>query len=223
MVVAQCANEDIKKDVVDQLYWDDRVDASHVKVEVAERTVRLSGHVPSYTARRAAETDAWLVAGVVSVDSRLEVVYPPEYTRPADGDIMAELSTVLSWNPELRGADIDVFASDGRVTLTGSVNAYWKKLRAEELAATLTGVVDVKNELAVVPSQRLEDRVIADGIIAALERNIHVEAGVIDVHVNEGVVTLSGSVSSLPEFRAVDEVASQTTGVSAVNNEVIIQ
>lgn len=223
MVLATRNNEDIKKDIVDQLYWDDRVDASHVKVEVTDRTARLSGHIASYTARRAAETDAWLIAGVASVDNRLEVSSPPEHTRPTDEDLRAELAMALSWNSELQGTDIEVSVRDGRVTLIGSVDVHWKKRIAEELVAGRVGTVDVKNELAVVPSQRFEDRLVAGSIISALERNMHVEASAIDVRVNEGVVTLSGSVSSVPEFRAVGEVASRTIGVIALNNEVTIR
>lgn len=223
MVFTEHESEDIKRDVVDQLYWDDRVDASHIKVDVSDRQVRLSGRVPSYTVRRAAETDTWLVSGVTVVDNQLEVAYPLDFTRPADADLLAEISTALSWEPSLQDADIDVFVREGRVTLTGSVDAYWKKLRAEELATTLVGVVEVKNELAVVPTHRLEDRLIADSIVAALERNTPVEASVVDVRVSDGVVTLAGSVSSLPELRAVDDIASRTTGVVAVNNEVIIR
>ncbi len=223
MVFTERENEEIKRDVVDQLYWDDRVDASHIKVEVIDRAARLSGHVPSYTARRAAETDTWLIAGVTSVDNRLEVVNPADTPGPTDADLLAELSTALSWEPSLRDADIDVFVRNGRVTLIGSVDAYWKKLRAEELAATLVGVMDITNELAVVPSQRIEDRLIADSVVAALERNMYVDARAINVRVNEGIVTLSGTVSSLPEFRAVDEIACRTTGIVTINNEVIIE
>ncbi len=223
MAIAERTSEDIKKDVVDQLHWDDRVEASDVKVEVVDRAVRLSGNVPTYTARRAAEKDAWLIGGVLSVDNELEVVYPSDVRPPDDSDLQGDLSTALGWEPELRGADIDVFIRDGWVTLTGSVDAYWKKLRAEELASTLVGVRGVSNELSVVPSNQYGDRMIASSIISALERNIHIEADEIDVSVDEGVVTLSGSVSSLPAFEAAQDAAAHTTGVVAIRNELTIR
>jgi osmotically-inducible protein OsmY len=52
---------------------------------------------------------------------------------------------------------------------------------------------------------------------------MYVDARAINVRVNEGIVTLSGTVSSLPEFRAVDEIACRTTGIVTINNEVIIE
>jgi hyperosmotically inducible protein len=50
--------EQIKRDVVDQLYWDNRVDASDVTVEVSNGTVTLRGTVPTYFASTAALNDA---------------------------------------------------------------------------------------------------------------------------------------------------------------------
>jgi alpha-amylase/alpha-mannosidase (GH57 family) len=109
------------------------------------------------------------------------------------------------------------------VALRGSVNAYWKKLRAEEVTATLAGVRGVTNELSVVPTNAYEDRLIADSIVAALDRNVYVDVESVDVRVNGGVVTLSGSVSSLPAFRAAQETCERTVGVIAVNNELVIR
>lgn len=223
MALATRASEDIKKDVIDQLYWDDRIDASNVKAEVTNGAVTLTGSVPTYAARQAAQEDAWLIPGVSSVDNLLEVAYPTEFERPTDAELQANLSTAMSWEPHLPGSDIEVSVQGGWVTLNGSVDAYWKKLRAEEIATTLTGVLGVTNELAVVPSDAYEDRLIADNIVAALDRNVHVDAESVDVRVNNGVVTLSGSVSSLPAFRAAQETAEYTAGVIAVNNELVIR
>ncbi len=36
-------SEEVKKDVVDTLYWDDRIDVSKVNVEAQESRVTLSG------------------------------------------------------------------------------------------------------------------------------------------------------------------------------------
>jgi len=223
MTLAMRVSEDIKKDVVDQLYWDDRVDASDVKAEVHDGAITLSGSVRTYTARQAAEEDAWLIAGVIAVNNLLEVVYPTESQRPDDAQLQANVATALGWAPDLEGADADVSVTNGWVMLKGSVDAYWKKLRAEELAATLTGVRGVANELSVVPSDAYEDKLIADSIVSALERNMYVDAEDVDVRVSDGIVTLSGGVSSLPAFQAARETAEYTAGVVGVENELVIR
>jgi hyperosmotically inducible protein len=223
MTVATRSSEEIKKDVVDQLYWDGRVDAAGIEVKVVDGTVRLNGTVPTYSARRAAEEDAWQVAGVKSVENGLTVAYPGEVPVPADEEIGATLASVLSWDSDLENADIDVTVQGGWVTLRGTVDAYWKRRRAEDLAATFTGVQGVRDELAVVPSGIYEDKLIADSIVAALERNINGDVESLSVQVNGGQVTLTGSVSDLPAFRAAQEAAEYTPGVVAVNNELTIR
>ena len=223
MAVTIRSDEDIKKDVVDQLYWDGRVDAAEVMVEVMNGVVRLTGSVPTYSARRAAEDDARLIEGVASVDNQLEVKHPKESEIPADDEIQENLANVLTWAPDLDQSDIDLAVEGGWVTLWGTVDAYWKKLKAEELASTLSGVRGVTNELAVVPSRTYEDRLVAESLVSALDRNVYVDAEYIDVHVNGGVVTLSGSVSSLPAFRAAEETAEHTPGVVEVRNELVIR
>ena len=45
-------DEDIKMDVVEQLGWDSRVDASRVLVTVVERMVTLEGAVDAFSHRR---------------------------------------------------------------------------------------------------------------------------------------------------------------------------
>jgi osmotically-inducible protein OsmY len=77
-------DETIKKDVVGQLYWDSRVDASEINVTVDEGTVTLSGSVPTFLAREAATSDARLVHGVTWVDNQLRIVYPQPQTLPSD-------------------------------------------------------------------------------------------------------------------------------------------
>ncbi len=75
---------------------------------------------------------------------------------------------------------------DGWATLRGTVDAFWKRLRAEERALTLSGVRGVTNEPGVMPSRAYEDRRIAESIVSALERNVHTDAEHIDVRVSNG-------------------------------------
>jgi len=223
MAVTTRSSEEIKKDVADQLYWDSRVHAGAVKVEADDGKVKLTGTVPTYSARRAAQEDAWLVPGVRAVDNQLSVVYESDTQVPADAQVGTNLANIISWDSDLENADIDASIEDGWVTLRGAVDAYWKKLRAEELASTLTGVHGVTNELAVVPSRSYEDKLVADSLVAALERTIPSDVEFVNVQVDRGEVTLTGSVSSLPAFRAAQQTAEYTPGVVAVNNELTIR
>lgn len=88
------------------------------------------------------------------------------------------------------------------------------------MAVGMRASEDLKKETA----DRLDrDRWIADNIIAALEMGIPDDAGSIEVDVNQGEVTLSGTVSSLSVFRIAQKLAESTPGVVAVYNDLEIR
>jgi hyperosmotically inducible protein len=223
MTVATRTNQEVKKDIVDQLYWDDRVDVSNIKVEVSDGEVVLTGTVPDFTAYQAAEDDAWAISGVRMVENDLTIKYPPGVKVPTDIEIKSNIESVLLWQPNIDSTDINITAENGWVILRGSVDAFWKKVRAEELALGLNGVLGVTDELAVVPTEKYTDKTIAEDIEAAMERNFNIVVDLIDVEVENGKVTLTGSVTSLPAFRAAQKIAENTPSVLMVDNELVIR
>ncbi len=88
-------DEKIKKDVVDQLFWDGRVDSSEIQVAVSEGAVTLSGNVQSFAARQAAESDALSIPGVVALKNLLTVKYPKTTPVPGDDEIKRNIENVL--------------------------------------------------------------------------------------------------------------------------------
>jgi osmotically-inducible protein OsmY len=216
------SDEEIKRDLVDELYWDYRVDASNVKAEVSDGKVRLTGTVPSYSARNAAVAAAWGIDGVGDVTNHLTVRFPPAFVTPTDAEIGSTASRTLSWNPEVHDAAIDVTVSGGVVKLEGTVDAYWKRGKAEDLVSNLRGVVDVENHLTVAPSQSPVDQDIAKDIEAALDRNVYVDAEQVTVKVEGGTVILTGKVpSNYARGRAYD-AAALTPGVLRVDNNLVV-
>jgi hypothetical protein len=75
MGLMKSIDEEVKRDIVDQLYWDTRGDAANVAVEVEEGAVTLSGTVRSYAALQAAIADAWTTPGVASVENNIKTGY----------------------------------------------------------------------------------------------------------------------------------------------------
>jgi osmotically-inducible protein OsmY len=216
------SDERIKKDLVDQLYWDDRIDASQVQVDVSDGKVTLTGSVPTYTARQAAESDGYTVLGVRYVENQLEVRYPEATSRLTDDEISVNIKSLLLWSPDVDATHISVDVASGLVTLDGSVDAYWKKQRVEELASSVMGVTQIINNLAVVPSERVTDQVIAESIGPALERDGRINVNTVGVEVDDGKVTLTGTVHSWTTYRAVEDIARFTPGVLEVRNDLII-
>lgn len=214
--------EDIKKDVVDQLYWDGRVDASEVNVEVHDGKVVLRGSVPTLIARHFAAADALAVAGPHGVDNQLTVRYPSTVVVPGDPQIRSNVERVLEWNAELDAEHIRVEVDNGIVTLEGSVDALWKMPLVEDLVARLTGVTAIDNKLAVVPTKDVSDERIAESIVEALKRNPKINEDAVEVTVANAVVTLTGAVRDWNARDIAHDTAVRAFGAIGVDNRLAV-
>jgi len=215
-------DEETKIAVANELRWDSRIDASKVSVEVNDGIILLTGTVPSYGALIAAGTDAWKITGVQGVDNQLTVRLPDVPPIPSDSTIQSNAERTLEWNPDIDAVNIRVFVNEGLITLTGTVPTHWEKTKSEELAGTLAGVISVKNELAVVPTEDVPDEIVAEEIVDALNRSVLVESEKIDVTVNRGIVTLKGTVPTAAVRLAAYRTASHTAGVVSVEDDLIV-
>ncbi|TXT56770.1 MAG: hypothetical protein BAJATHORv1_20363 [Candidatus Thorarchaeota archaeon] len=216
-------SELIKKRVIDQLFWDNRVDASDIEVAVDGTEVKLKGKVPSYTARERAVLDTWTVQDVTKVENELDIEYPSIIEIPNDDEIETRIERQLFWNTYIDSTEIDIDVDKGSVDLEGTTDAYWKKIRAEQLASDVTGVTYIDNKLAVVPSEDIMDKAIAEDIISALDRKILVDAEDVTVRVEDGKVTLSGTVPHWSAYRAAMDAAEYAIGVTRIEDQLIIE
>jgi osmotically-inducible protein OsmY len=216
--------EAITTDVLAQLYWDTRVDATNVTVTVHDGRVTLGGSVPTSMAKHAAAEDAWVVLGVRAVENQLTITPPPTAMRPSDRETVAAIRSRLAQRADLalEMAKIEVSAVDGAVTLEGTVESYWKKLEVETEALQVTGVLDVTNKLAVVPTERVADEALARVIVSAIDRDSRVNVDDVDVTVSNGKVTLSGAVPSRVARLAAYRAALYTSGVTDIKDNIIV-
>ncbi|MEX0771684.1 MAG: BON domain-containing protein [Balneolales bacterium] len=213
-------DEEIKVDVVDQLHWDARIDASDVSVRVDNGIVELSGHVPARKALKAAEDDAYMVNGVLSVENNLSIFYPESKKLPTDEDIQNNIESNLAFNSDLESYKIAAEVDDGWVTLHGTVSSYWEEIEAEHEAFYVDGVLGVSSKVAVVPTGSFRDEDIAEDVVNALDRNMYANPDDIEVKVESGEVTLDGMVGSIRAKNAAYNSALYTPGVTFVNNQI---
>jgi len=215
--------------ILSRMNEDPRVNAAQVLVEVApEGEVTLRGTVPDFLARRAAEEDTWKEAGVNHVKDFLIVPQPDPISFihpmvPGDEGIRAQVNQYLRGQDILDAKTIDVEVEDGKVILRGSVNAYWKRRRAEQVVLGVDGVKDLVSYLTVVPTVGLGDDITAETIMDSLADNYMIDPQAIDIKVNRGLVTLRGSVRTERAKREAFEIALNTEGVSDVRDELLIE
>lgn len=223
MAISQRSTEEIQRDVLGQLLWDSRVDSSNVNVEVTDARVILRGSVPTYPQRQQTQVDASTIPGVESVDNQLNVMHPSAYTRPSDEELQMHVENSLAWNSSVDSSNIHVEAHDGTARLTGTVNTYGEKLAAERIAGTVAGVTEVENNISVTPvSPPIPDEKIRENILAALHRSVDMTANEVNVNVEGGFVTLTGTATDYMTYRTIEDAARYTSGVLAVQNSLDI-
>src|SRR5512135_88624 len=113
-------DEQIQRDVLDELAWDARVRPNEIGVAVTDGVVTLTGWVDSYTKKWAAERAAHRVRGVRAVANDIEVRLSSSAER-TDTDIAAAVTRALEWDAFVSVDKLDVTVSKGWVTLQGEV------------------------------------------------------------------------------------------------------
>ncbi len=111
-----------------------------------------------------------------------------------DREIQTDVLAELRWDYSIQANEIGVAVKDGVVTLTGTVDTYLKKWKAEEAAHRVSGVVAVANDINVRTLGERTDADIAAAAAHALKWNSSVPADKIQVTVDKGWVTLQGEV-----------------------------
>jgi osmotically-inducible protein OsmY len=216
-------NMEVKNKVQSQIEWDSRIDASNVDIEVKDKKISLKGKVPNLVAKTAATVSAYSVAAGYQVENNLEVAYPKDFKIPSDEEIAGSIRTSLSAYRTIDESDVDIVVNKGKVKLEGSVDAYWKKQRAEHASSTISGVKEVENHLTVVPTEDIVDEKIAASVLESLKRDARVDADKIDVEVKDGIVTLRGDVDDWTSYAAALYCAANTLAVKDVMSNLRVQ
>lgn len=216
-------NEEIKDNVLSQLYWDQRVDATNIKVEVENDTVKLHGVVPTLYDKKIALQDTWKVDEVKKVDNQIIVEHPPTFETPEDSEIKRNIGIMLSLDKHINAEEIQISADKGIVTLEGVTDSYWKKIKAVDITSEIEGVLEVIDKITIVPTEKREDKEIAEDVMAALTRNSNVIEKNVEVEVNTGIITLTGIVASHEAYRSCLSTAYFTDGVVDVIDNLAIE
>jgi osmotically-inducible protein OsmY len=210
----------LREDVLEELDYDPSLDASNIAVMTRDGVVTLTGHVPSYAQKLAAERATWRVHGVKAIAQKLAVQLPGD-KKLNDDDIARRALNILMWDVLVPAERLHVKVADGWLTLTGEVPWNYQREAAEVAVRKLSGVTGVSNDILVEPHEQAGD--VRKNIVDALKRHAEVEAARIkvDVHAN-GVVAIEGRVDDWEERQAVERAAWSAPGVRTVENRVRI-
>jgi len=205
--------------VENELKWEPSVNEAHIGVSVKEGVVTLTGHVPSYAEKYAAEKAAKRVYGVKAVADELDVKLPGSSKR-TDEDIAAACVTALKSNYSVPQDKIKAVVNSGWVTLEGEVEWQYQKEAAYNAVRYLTGVTGVSNNITIKAHVSPKD--VKNKIVAAFHRNADIDARRIDIEARDGKVILRGNVRSWMERDEAQRAAWAAPGVTAVENNIVV-
>jgi osmotically-inducible protein OsmY len=143
----QSTDEHVEADVRAELSRDGRLDPREVAVRVDAGVVTLQGTVGSLPQKHAAEEAAKRVKDATGVRNELEV-RPLDLHLRQDAELRAQVLQALA-DDALLPQTIDARASDGIVTLHGTVADAFQRDEAALVVGGVEGVRGVHNELAV--------------------------------------------------------------------------
>lgn len=210
-----------------------------IDVAVEGNTLILEGDVENVAAKKVALELGAAIPEVEGVVDRLRIA---RSTKMTDAEIRDHLRDAFVQEPVFREVSLQVEAEghretarrargepyafihaaveDGVVTLNGQLPSLSHKRLAGVLAWWIPGTRDVVNGMEVLPEQADNDDEITDAVRIVLEKDRFVDAGQIDVHTRDRIVTLRGFV---PDER-IQHMAELDTwyvfGVDGVDNEL---
>lgn len=242
-------DEDVKAAIADALFYDPRVISTNVNVRVDSGEVVLSGKVDNLKAKRSSTQVARNTVGVWSVKNQIKV--RPEMTK-ADSTIETDVREALVRDPYVKAYNMKIVSNNGVVDLNGTVDTYFDKAQADDIAAQVSGVVAVDNNLMVdEPNEALvyspyvdydwwypydydwyvipndfyvtsTDWEIQEEIKDEMWWSPYVESDQVNVTVENGKATLTGEVDTWNERLEATTEAYQG-GAVAVDNNLTVQ
>ncbi len=226
-------DEEILGDVRNVLAASGSVTKPKIDVSVRRGEVSLRGKANSLAEKRNAESIVSGIRGVRSVDNQITVRLSSD--RP-DEELQKEISELIAQSVYFDDADITVDVKEHVAELAGAVSSAESRDRLEQVAeiwgVSAIDVSDVEVNADLMDSARRKSRY-ADAsnlsISTALDRSFRFDptifslADKIKVHVDSGVVTLTGTLSRLRYKNRAAQLAHDVVGVRRVVNKLNVE
>lgn len=241
--------DEIRSALEDAFLLDPRVKSFNITPDVTGSIVTLRGRIDNLKAKRAAAHIARRTASVTTVINRIKVRPDADLVK-TDAQIAESIRKSLSHDPYIERHEITVNVIDGTAYLYGTVDSFFEKSQAADKASRVYGVVEVVNNLSVEEVNepypydpyvdewypydydwyddyepgftQQSDSVIREEIEDEMWWSPFVDADEVQVTVDDGTATLTGTFDDYAEVDAAIENAYEG-GATLVINELDVR
>ncbi|HKN25912.1 MAG TPA: BON domain-containing protein [Candidatus Acidoferrum sp.] len=200
-----------------------------IKVQTIQGEVTLEGQVPSEQVKAVAGAIAQDTSSVKQLHNNLSVNPSIERNpdrehlgeRVADLEIKTLVADALSKNADLAEQHIATEVKGRTVTLGGTVQTVSQKYTADQIAWQVPGVQGLMDNLGVSAAQAVPESA-DDKLARRVEFELYSTKAIplktVQIHADNGIVTLTGTVSSRAEKLLAEKTAKSVEGVHRVVN-----
>lgn len=213
-------NEDLQRDVQEAIKWEPLLNAAEIGVTAKDGLITLTGIVNSFAKKAEAEDAAKSVAGVKAINEKIEIRIGSS-VKKGDDEIAKQILNVFKWSWEFPCDSFSIKVENGWVTLEGNVHWNYQKEAVKESISTLIGIKGICNNIKIVAET--PDEVKEKDIESALSRNWTIDDRNIKIKVLGNKVMLNGTVRSLYQKHQVGSIAWKASGISIVENDLIVE
>ena len=135
---------DIANEVLNAWKWRWEVPEGKIKLKVEHGWVTLEGDLEWNYQRETAKHAIRNLSGVMGVSNNIKIKSETHDTIQKE-----DIECALSRNSSIDDLDIQVDVAGNNVTLTGTVNSFYAKDEAEQIAWNAPGVFSVDNDLVI--------------------------------------------------------------------------
>lgn len=130
-----------------------------------------------------------------------------------DRTILEHIAVHTHQDERLQGTEVHIVVRSGQVVLSGTVYLYSQKILYEHIVEQTPGVIEITNEVRVVPRLPVEDVEIARHIRTLIRGHQRFQSAGITVDVTQGAVSLRGTFHDPGDFLFLTHQVAEIEGV----------
>src|SRR5262245_43533723 len=130
-----------------------------------------------------------------------------------DREILERIAMQTHQDERLEGTEVHIAVRGGQVVLAGTVYLYSQKMLYEHIVGQTPGVVEINNDIRVVPRLPVEDAEIAGYIHTLIKGHQRFQHAEITVGVTQGAVSLSGTFHDPGDLMFLQHQVAEIEGV----------